>query len=59
MKRKTKVEIIESERGWGQRIDEVKTFDTYEIAEDFVKRFNAPNNKAEVPAWYMYARIVE
>lgn len=55
--KKIKVEIIESERGWGQKVDEVKTFDTLEEAEKFIKKFNAVNNKPTVPDWYMYARL--
>jgi hypothetical protein len=49
---KVKVEIIESERGWGQRVDEVKEFDTREEAEDFCKKYNASNNLSYVPDWY-------
>lgn len=52
------VEIIESERGWGQRIDQTKQFDSLPEAEKFVKEYNRKNNKPEVPDWYMYARIV-
>jgi len=50
------VEIIESERGWGQRLDEVKEFDTSEQADTFVTSYNAENNQPTVPDWYMYAR---
>jgi hypothetical protein len=50
------VTIIESERGWGQRIDEVKSFKTYEEAKKYQIDFNAENNKDYVPDWYMYAR---
>lgn len=56
---KVKVAIIESERGWGQRIDEVREFDTRAEAAAFVVDFNAENNKPEVPDWYMYAHIIE
>lgn len=59
------VYIIESERGWGQRIDETKIFDskdyngdaelTYKTAAKFVNKFNSQNNKEEVPDWYMRA----
>lgn len=58
-----KVEIIESERGWGQKVDEVKYFEaaTFEeatkLATDFCNEYNADNNEAVVPDWYMYARI--
>jgi len=50
--------LIESERGWGSKIDEVKYFDTMEEAEAFVIEFNKYNDKPTVPDWYMYAEIV-
>ena len=55
-----KVAIIESERGWGRKIDEIKTFDTYEEAIQFQKRFNQPSEEDYaktkcVPDWYMQA----
>lgn len=59
-----KVEIIESERGWGQKVDEVKVFkgktkgQALDKAEKFVKKFNSKNTETEVPDWYMYARVV-
>jgi hypothetical protein len=49
------VNIIESERGWGSRIDEIKEFDDYQSAAAFQKEFNKYNNKSIVPDWYMYA----
>ncbi len=52
-----KVVIIESEAGWGQRVDEVKEFATKKEAEDFVTDFNKDNDKDSVPSWYMYAYI--
>lgn len=57
--KKVKVLIIESERGWGQKVDEVKEFDTREEAEKFCKEYNSKNNEPTVPDWYMYARIEE
>jgi hypothetical protein len=50
-----KVAIIESERGWGQRVDEVKEFKTYEEAKAFQIKFNAENIEDSVPDWYMVA----
>lgn len=50
-----RVDIIESERGWGSKIDETKYFDTYESANKFVAEFNAKNDLDYVPDWYMYA----
>lgn len=52
-----RVLIIESERGWGQKIDEVKEFPTREEALTFCTDFNKPNNQDTVPDWYMYAKI--
>ena len=52
------VEIIESERGWGQKVDEVKTFEDCATAEAFVREYNSKNTATETPDWYMYARIV-
>lgn len=52
------VHIIESERGWGQKVDEEKTFPTRAEAEAFCKQYNARNNEDSVPDWYMYATIV-
>lgn len=54
-----KVLIIESERGWGQKIDEVKEFETRELALKFINNFNASNNLSDAPDWYMYARLAE
>jgi hypothetical protein len=49
------VNIIESERGWGSKIDEVKEFATIEAADAFVKEFNKDNNEDVAPDWYMVA----
>jgi hypothetical protein len=51
-----KVTIMESERGWGQRIDEVKYFDNETDAKAYVNSFNSHNTATEVPDWYMYAQ---
>jgi hypothetical protein len=53
-----KVNIIESEAGWGQKVDETKEFDTREEAEEFCREYNAKNNEEKTPSWYMYAVIV-
>jgi hypothetical protein len=54
---KIRVQIIESERGWGSKVDEVKRFDTQEEAEAFCNDYNKDNNLQQVPDWYMYATI--
>ena len=52
------VTTIESESGWGQKI-ETESFDTYEKAakyRDHINSFNKPLEKGEmVPDWYMIA----
>lgn len=55
---KIRVAIIESERGWGQRVDEIREFDTQKQAEDFVETFNSRNDKPYVPDYYEYAEII-
>lgn len=55
-KYKWQVDIIESERGWGQRVDERKTFKTEQEATKWANAYNKKyNNEPIVPAWYMYA----
>lgn len=54
------VHIIESERGWGAKVDETKEFDTWEKANIYVKEYNERHNpplkQGEfTPDWYMYA----
>lgn len=61
---KTKVQIIESERGWGQRVDETKEFESYESAETYCREYNRKHNPpvastVSAPDWYMYAHIVD
>lgn len=54
---KTRVIIREFERGWGNKIDEIKEFDTLEEANEFCWEFNSKNNLDYVPDWYMTAEI--
>lgn len=55
----TKVYIIESESGWGQKVDEVKEFPTREDAIKFCKDYNTKYNPPmeNTPDWYMYAKL--
>ncbi len=53
------VAIIESERGWGRKIDEIKTFDTREKALAFIKEYNSYNTSPTAPDWYMQAELME
>lgn len=50
-----RVDDIESERGWGQKVDETHYFRTEQEAKDYVKKFNARNTADVVPDWYMRA----
>ena len=48
--------IIESERGWGQRVDGTKEFKSEKKRDNFIQKFNSKNNEPVTPDWYMYAR---
>jgi hypothetical protein len=50
-----RVDIIESERGWGSKIDETIYFDSEEEARKYCEDFNARNTENAVPDWYMRA----
>jgi len=50
-----KVVIIEFERGWGQRVDEVKYFDNETEAKNYCDKFNSRNTLGRAPDWYMIA----
>lgn len=53
---KRSVQIIESEAGWGQKVDETLYFDSTEEAEKYVKDYNDKHNTAKrTPDWYMVA----
>ena len=58
MASKVKVAIIESEAGWGTRVDEVREFDDMEKAQKFIREYNAHNVANTAPSWYMYARLL-
>ena len=53
-----RVDIIESERGWGSKVDEVKYFATEKEAREYCNTYNLRNNEPIVPDWYMYADYV-
>lgn len=54
-----KVVIIESERGCGRKVNDIKEFTSKEEAENFTQEFNKGNNTEVTPDWYMYARILK
>lgn len=52
-----KVVIIESERGWGSKVDEVLYFDNEAEARQYVRDYNDKYNPpGPAPDWYMLAR---
>ena len=51
-----KVVLIESERGWGQRVDDVIYFNNIDRADEYIKDFNKDNTLDVAPDWYMVAQ---
>lgn len=49
------VQIIESERGWGQKVDDTLYFTSKVNADHFVREYNKQNNLPTAPDWYMMA----
>ena len=54
-----RVVIIESERGWGSKIDSIKRFATKDEALAFQTDFNKDNTETAVPDWYIVAQHPE
>lgn len=50
-----KIAVIESESGWGSKIDDYMVCLSVEDAKDFAKEFNSKNTEAVTPSWYMKA----
>lgn len=59
MIQKFAVYVIESERGWGQKIDEILLFDTFVEADAKVKAINALNTAPTAPDIYWQAEDVK
>lgn len=55
---KHRVDYIESERGWGTKVDDTKLFDTEEEARAEVKRCNKDLPTDHVPEYYYMAKYV-
>ena len=53
-----RVDIIESERGWGSKVDETKYFESEAEAKEFCKEYNSTNPPGPAPDWYMQANYV-
>lgn len=53
------VNCIESERGWGSKIDSQSIFPTEALAKDYCKIYNEKHNFTEsIPDWYMLEEYV-
>lgn len=51
-----RVDMLESEAGWGSRTDDSFYYKTKEAASKFVKEYNDKyNNKPVTPSWYIVA----
>lgn len=50
-----RVDIMEFERGWGSRVDEILYFDNEAEALRYVTTFNAVNTVPTAPDWHMVA----
>lgn len=55
MKPRYRVVVIESEKGWGQKVDEVRDFKTLEEAEAFRKIIHSANTADAAPDIYWRA----
>jgi len=53
--KKYRVDVIESERGWGQKIDDRTYFDTFEEAKAYQKKVNSANTAETAPDIYWRA----
>lgn len=51
---KYRIQLVESERGWGQEYWS-EEYDTFEEAKERIKDVNSKNIGATVPGWYMQA----
>jgi len=48
-----KIAVIESEAGWGRKIDDWMVCLSNDDAKIFEKEFNSKNDSTTVPNWYM------
>ncbi len=48
-----KIPVIESEAGWGRKIDDWMVCLSVEDAKAFEKEFNSKNTESSAPSWYM------
>ena len=48
-----KIPVIESEAGWGRKIDDWMICSSYDNAMKFKSEFNSKNTEDTTPDWYM------
>lgn len=48
-----KIAVIESEAGWGRKVDDWMVCQSIEDAYDFRAEFNSKNTGESTPSWYM------
>lgn len=48
-----KIPVVESEAGWGRKIDDYMVSLNHEDAEAYRLEFNAKNTETSTPSWYM------
>ncbi len=48
-----KIAIIESESGWGRKVDDWMVCQSIEDANEFRIEFNSKNTEESTPNWYM------
>lgn len=54
-----RVDIVEYERGWGSKIEDIKYFDNEIEAKKYVDDYNTKYNPpGPAPDWYMIAEYV-
>jgi hypothetical protein len=51
---KYRIQLVESERGWGREYWQ-ETYDTFEEAQQRIRSVNEKNTSMTVPDWYMIA----
>ena len=56
---KHRVAIMEYERGWGSKVESIKSFKTIAAAKKYCEKFNSVNDKPQAPDWYMVAKLIE
>jgi hypothetical protein len=50
-----RVEIIERERGWGQKTLDTLYFDDWADALNYIKKYNSENDPGPAPDYYIQA----